>query len=63
MISPLHPPPFLIGHLAVPVQIPGVEGGLVRVPVARVNVSVILLMFPYQQHSLILLTYNTSPGL
>ena len=43
MISPLPPPPFLIGHLPVPVQIPGVEGGFIRVPIARVNVSVILL--------------------
>ena len=67
MIRPLHPPPFLIGHLAVPVQVPGVEGGFIRVPVAGVNVSVILLvMFPYQQGSVFLkshLTYNTSPGL
>ena len=63
MIGSLYPPPLLVGHLSVPVQVPGVEGGLVRVPVARVNVSVILLMFPYQQHSLIHLTYNTSPGL
>ena len=43
MISPLHPPPFLVGHLAVPVQIPGVEGGLIRVSIAGVDVSVIIL--------------------
>ena len=48
VMSALHLPPLLVRHLTVPVQVPALEGRLVRISIAVVNVSVVLLTCHHQ---------------
>ena len=48
VMSALHLPPLLVRHLTVPVQVPALEGRLVRISVSVVNVSIVLLTCHHQ---------------
>ena len=43
VMSPLHLPPLLVRHLAIPVQVPGGEGDLIRVTISVLDIRVVLL--------------------